>query len=119
MRFISIALALAVLVAAWTRGPRAPPPTQSAAAAAGTPKDVMKLRVGTATTPAPALPESTLWLARDLGFYQKEGLDVEIIEATATPSVIAAMRSGEVDIGNINSEDVIRLSASNDLEMRT
>jgi NitT/TauT family transport system substrate-binding protein len=79
----------------------------------------MKLRIGTATTPPPALPESTLWLARDLGFYQKEGLDVEIIEATATPSVIAAMRSGDVDIGNINSEDVIRLTASKDLEMRT
>jgi len=80
---------------------------------------VIKLRIGTATTPPPALPESTLWLARDLGFYQKEGLDVEIIEATATPSVIAAMRSGDVDVGNINSEDVIRLTANKDLEMRT
>jgi NitT/TauT family transport system substrate-binding protein len=83
------------------------------------PKDIMKLKIGTATTPPPALPESTLWLARDLGFYQKEGLDVELIEATATPSVIAAMRSGDVDVGNINSEDVIRLSATKDLEMRT
>src|SRR5262249_31057414 len=43
----------------------------------------------------------------------------EITETTATPTVIAAMRSGEVDIGNINSEDVIRLTASKDLEMRT
>jgi NitT/TauT family transport system substrate-binding protein len=98
--------------------PTAPNPAQPAAAGS-VPKDVIKLRIGTATTPPPALPESTLWLARDLGFYQKEGLDVEIIEATATPSVIAAMRSGEVDIGNINSEDVIRLAASKDLEMRT
>jgi NitT/TauT family transport system substrate-binding protein len=77
------------------------------------------VRIGTATTPPPALPESTLWLARDLGFYQKEGLDVEMVEAQATPSVIAAMRAGDVDIGNINSEDVIRLTAGKDLEMRT
>jgi NitT/TauT family transport system substrate-binding protein len=59
-----------------------------------------------------------LWLARDLGFYQKEGLDVEIVEVQATPSVIVAMRAGEVDVGSINSEDVIRLTASRDLELR-
>jgi NitT/TauT family transport system substrate-binding protein len=116
MRFIRIAIALAWLVAGCA--PATPSPAQPAAAGS-VPKDIIKIRIGTATTPPPALPESTLWLARDLGFYQKEGLDVEIIEATATPSVIAAMRSGEVDIGNINSEDVIRLSATKDLEMRT
>lgn len=82
-------------------------------------KEVLKLRIGTATTPPPATPESAIWLARDLGFYQKEGLEVEILEATATPSVIAAMRAGEVDVGSINSEDVIRLTANKDLEMRT
>jgi NitT/TauT family transport system substrate-binding protein len=94
----------------------APAPAQATSVSA--PKDVLKLRVGTATTPAPALPESTLWLARDLGFYQKEGLDVEITEVQATPSVITAMRSGEVEVGSINSEDVIRLTATKDLEMR-
>src|SRR5229473_1351443 len=99
MRFVAIALAVGWLVAAC-----APAPAPTAPASA--PRDVIKLKIGTATTPPPALPESTLWLARDLGFYQKEGLDVEIIEATATPSVIAAMRSGEVDLGNINSEDI-------------
>jgi NitT/TauT family transport system substrate-binding protein len=118
MRFISIAIALTVLASACAPAPAAPAPTAgSTASTAAAP--AMKLRVGTATTPPPALPESTLWLARDLGFYQKEGLDVEITEATATPSVIAAMRSGEVDVGNINSEDVIRLTATRDLEMRT
>jgi NitT/TauT family transport system substrate-binding protein len=61
---------------------------------------------------------STLWLARDLGFYDREGLDVEITEVQATPSVITALRSGEIDVGSINSEDVIRLTATRDLEMR-
>src|SRR5437879_4861229 len=120
MRFVSIALGLAVLVTACTPAPTPTAPTQSAAAAAaGTPKDAMKLRVGTATTPAPALPESVLWLARDLGFYQKEGLDVQIVEVDATPSVVTAMRTGDVDIGDINYEDVIRLTATKALEMRT
>jgi NitT/TauT family transport system substrate-binding protein len=115
MRLVRIAIALVWLVAGCA--PAVPSATQPAVAGS-VPKDIIKLRIGTATTPPPALPESTLWLARDLGFYQNEGLDVEIIEATATPSVIAAMRSGDVDVGSINSEDVIRLSASKDLEMR-
>src|SRR5438552_3058307 len=119
MRFMVIALALVGLVAACAPAPATPAPTQAGAAAAAVPKDVIKLKVGTATTPAPALPESTLWLARDLGFYQKEGLDVEIVETQATPSVIAAMRAGDVDVGNINSQDVIQLTATKDLEMRT
>jgi NitT/TauT family transport system substrate-binding protein len=79
----------------------------------------IKLRVGVAVTPPPALPESALWLARDLGFYQQEGLDVEIVEVDATPSVVTAMRTGDVDIGDINYEDVIRLTATKGLEMRT
>src|SRR4051794_14081176 len=101
--------------------PAAPQAQQQAGAgaSAAAPKTVLKLKIGTATTPPPALPESTLWLARDLGYYEREGLDVEIVETQATPSVITAMRSGDVDIGNINSEDVIRLTANKDLEMRT
>ena len=106
MRLVLFAIGLGWLVAACS--PVAPPASAP-----------IKLRIGTATTPPPALPESTLWLARDLGFYQKEGLDVDIVEAQATPSVIAAMRAGDVDVGNINSEDVIRLTANKDLEMRT
>jgi NitT/TauT family transport system substrate-binding protein len=119
MRSIWIAIGLAMLAAACVPAPVPSAPTSAAGAAGSVPRDVMKLRIGTATTPPPALPESTLWLARDLGFYQKEGLDVDITEVQATPSVIAAMRSGDVDVGNINTEDVIRLTANKDLEMRT
>jgi NitT/TauT family transport system substrate-binding protein len=78
----------------------------------------MQLKVGVAVTPAPALPESVLWLARDLGFYEKEGLDVQLTEVDATPSVITAMRTGDIDVGDVNFEDVIRLTASGDLPMR-
>jgi NitT/TauT family transport system substrate-binding protein len=80
---------------------------------------VLPLKVGVAVTPAPALPESSLWLARDLGFYQQEGLDVQLTEYAATPNVVTALRTGEVDVGDINSEDVIRLTASKSLELRT
>src|SRR5690242_8783288 len=88
-------------------------PNQTAATSAP-----LQLRVGVAVTPTPALPESALWLARDLGFFQKEGLDVQLVEVDATPSVITAMRTGDLDVGDINFEDVIRLTANGDLPMR-
>ena len=109
---VSVALVFGVLAAACSPAPAAVSPTAA-------PRETLKLHVGVATSPAPALPESTLWLARDLGFYQQEGLDVDITEVNATPSLITALRAGEIDIGDINSEDVIRLTASKDLEMRT
>ncbi len=112
-RLTAVALTLGVVLVACspTAAPSASTPSTSAAP--------LKLRVGVAVTPAPALPESVIWLARDLGFFQKEGLDVSITEVDATPSVITAMRTGDLDVGDINSEDVIRLTATHDLEMRT
>jgi NitT/TauT family transport system substrate-binding protein len=105
-RWLLSAVAAGVLAAACAPVPAAVQPS------------VLSLKVGVAVTPAPALPESALWLARDLGFFQKEGLDVQLVEVDATPSVITAMRTGDVDVGDINFEDVIRLTASGDLPMR-
>jgi NitT/TauT family transport system substrate-binding protein len=113
-RLASIALVVGVLATACA--PAAAPPATTAGA---TPPPLMQLKVGVALTPAPALPESALWLAQDLGFYQKEGLDVQIVEVNATPAVITAMRVGEVDVGDINFQDVIQLTATKDLELRT
>jgi NitT/TauT family transport system substrate-binding protein len=78
----------------------------------------LKLRLGLGSTPAPALPNSVLWLARDLGFYKREGLDVELIEFNGTPIAIAAMIAGEIDVGNIGTADVIRLVATKRQPMR-
>jgi NitT/TauT family transport system substrate-binding protein len=59
-----------------------------------------------------------LWLAKDLGFYKREGLDVDLIEFQGTPLVIAAMIAGDVDVGNVSTSDVIRLVASKGQAMR-
>jgi NitT/TauT family transport system substrate-binding protein len=82
------------------------------------PKEPLKLRVGLASSPAPALPNSVLWLAKDLGFYQREGLDVELIEFKGTPIAIAAMIAGEIDVANVGTSDVIRLVATKSQPMR-
>lgn len=95
-----------------------PQPSSQPAQGAARPKEVLKLRLGLASSPAPALPNSVNWLAKDLGFYEREGLDVELVELRGTPGVITALRAGEIDVGNVNTEDVIRLTATKQLQMR-
>lgn len=78
----------------------------------------LKLRLGVASTPVPLAPNSVLWLAKDLGFYQREGLDVDVVEAPGTPPLLIQMQHGDLDVGNLATADVIRLTASRRLEMR-
>ncbi len=82
------------------------------------PREMLKLRLGLASAPAPPLPNSVLWLAKDLGFYAREGLDVELLEFQGTPLAIAAMISGDVDVANISTSEVIRMNAAKGQPMR-
>ena len=81
-------------------------------------KEPLKLRIGVGSSPVPPLPNSVLWLAKDLGFYQREGLDTELIEFHGTPLAIAAMISGDIDVGNVSTSEVIRLVATKSQSMR-
>jgi NitT/TauT family transport system substrate-binding protein len=81
-------------------------------------RELLKLRLGLGSAPAPALPNSVLWLAKDLGFYHREGLNVELNEFKGTPLVIAAMIAGDIDVGNVSTSDVIRLVATKGQPMR-
>src|SRR2546427_3174343 len=93
-------------------------PTALCFAAEPKPIEPLKLRLGLGSAPAPALPNSVLWLAKDLGFYKREGLDVELTEFQGTPLVIAAMIAGDIDVGNISTSDVIRMVATKSQPMR-
>jgi NitT/TauT family transport system substrate-binding protein len=70
------------------------------------------LTLGLTANVVPPVPDSVLWLAADLGFYQREGLDVDLVQLQGTPAVVSGMVSGQVDVGNIGTEDVLRLDAS-------
>ena len=86
--------------------------------AADSSREMIKLRLGLGSAPAPPLPNSVLWLAKDLGFYAREGLDVELNEFQGTPLAIAAMISGDVDVANISTSEVIRLTANKGQPMK-
>jgi NitT/TauT family transport system substrate-binding protein len=87
-------------------------------AAEAKPREILKLRLGLGSAPAPPLPNSVLWLAKDLGFYVREGLDVELTEFQGTPLAIAAMISGDVDVANVSTSEVIRMTATKGQPMR-
>jgi NitT/TauT family transport system substrate-binding protein len=87
-------------------------------AATESPPPPLKLRLGVTTTPIPALTSSVLWLAKDLGYYQREGLDVDISEFTGAPVGITAIQTGEVDVANLGPLDAIRLNASETMSLR-
>ena len=53
-----------------------------------------KLRVSNCYIGGAILP---LWMAKDAGFYQREGLDVEQITIQGTPAV-ASLVAGEIDL---------------------
>jgi NitT/TauT family transport system substrate-binding protein len=89
-----------------------------ASQAAEKPREMLKVRLGLGSAPAPPLPNSVLWLAKDLGFYAREGLDVELTEFQGTPLAIAAMISGDVDVANVSTAEVIRMNAAKGQPMR-
>jgi NitT/TauT family transport system substrate-binding protein len=76
------------------------------------------LRLGLATQLVPPVPNSVLWLAKDDGFYQREGLDVDLLALDGTPRVMAAMLAGDVDVGNVSTDEVLRLSSSGQADLR-
>ncbi|HEX6513240.1 MAG TPA: ABC transporter substrate-binding protein [Chloroflexota bacterium] len=87
-------------------------------AAAPASKQVLKLSLGLASKPAPPLPNSVLWLAKELGYYDREGLDVTLQFLDGTPSIIASMISGDVDVGNVGTDQAVKLTAQKSLDLR-
>src|SRR5262249_35679332 len=82
------------------------------------PQAQLRLKVADGVTPIAALPQSILSLAAKQGYFSRNGLDVDIQDVNGTPAIITAMRAGDIDVGIINSADVIKLAADKSLEMR-
>jgi NitT/TauT family transport system substrate-binding protein len=95
--------------------PRASIPATEAPSPAPRP---LPLSIGWGVTPITASPASVVWLAADLGFYSREGLDPELLLIQGTPNLIAGMRSGQVDVGMLTAYEAILLTATASMEMR-
>jgi NitT/TauT family transport system substrate-binding protein len=86
--------------------------------ASSSPPRPLSLRLALGNNVLPLIPNSVLWLARDLGYYEREGLDVELVELNGTPLAIAALVSGQADVGNVGVPEAIDLVASSKADVR-
>jgi NitT/TauT family transport system substrate-binding protein len=131
----ALAAALLLLAAACAN---APTPARDAAPRDSAPRDVpastlpaappdgassgpphpLSLRLSLGNNVLPLIPNSVLWLARDLGYYEREGLDVELVELNGTPLAMAALVSGQADVANVGVPEAIDLVASNKADVR-
>ena len=57
----------------------------------------------------PLVPNSVMDLAVELGYFEREGVDVELVRVQQTPSAIAAIQSGEGEMANVGLDALIQL----------
>ena len=48
-----------------------------------------------------------LWLAQKLGFYEREGLDVQIVVMRGTPITIQALATESIYVANAGTDGII------------
>ncbi len=76
-------------------------------------KAAEQLRLVITETTTPLVPNSVQELAQTLGYYERAGVDVEIIRVQQTPSAIAALTSGDGDMANVSFSAALQLIARN------
>jgi len=67
---------------------------------------------------APLVPNSVMILARDLGYFEAEGVNVELVQVTDTPLAVAALQAGEGEMANVALDAALLLVANNILDLR-
>lgn len=75
-----------------------------------------KMRVIITDAVTPLVPNSSAILAKTGGYYERNGLDVELIRVQSTPSAVAALTSGQGDMANISVDTALQLVARGQLK---
>jgi NitT/TauT family transport system substrate-binding protein len=67
---------------------------------------------------APLVPNSVMDLAVALGYFAREGVEVELVRVQQTPSALAALQAGEGEMANISVDAALQLVARNQLGLK-
>jgi NitT/TauT family transport system substrate-binding protein len=59
----------------------------------------------------PLVPNSVMDLALELGYFEREGVDVELVRVQQTPSALASILAGEGEMANVSVDSVLQLVA--------
>ncbi|HLH27080.1 MAG TPA: ABC transporter substrate-binding protein [Chloroflexota bacterium] len=101
-----------------TSHPAAAASTAASPTAAPSPPPALGIKLAVTDPTVSLIPNAVMWLAKDLGFYEREGLDVDLMEMSGTPLAIAALLSGQADVANIGVPEVIELVATGKADLR-
>lgn len=66
----------------------------------------------------PLVPNSVMDLAVQLGFFEKEGVEVELVRVQQTPSAVAALRAGEGEMANVSVDSVLQLVGRDQMDLK-
>jgi NitT/TauT family transport system substrate-binding protein len=66
----------------------------------------------------PLVPNSVMDLAVELGYFEREGVDVELVRVQQTPSAIAAIQSGEGEMANVGLDALLQLVARGTTDLK-
>ena len=64
------------------------------------------------------VPNSVMDLALTLGYFEREGVDVELVRVQQTPSAVAALQAGEGDMANISVDAALQLVARGQMKLK-
>lgn len=59
----------------------------------------------------PLVPNSVMDLALELGYFEREGVEVELVRVQQTPSALASILAGEGEMANVSVDGVLQLVA--------
>ena len=66
----------------------------------------------------PLVPNSVMDLAVNLGYFERENVDVELVRVQQTPLAVTALRAGEGEMANIGIDSLLQLVASDQMELK-
>ena len=66
----------------------------------------------------PLVPNSVMDLALELGYFEREGVEVELIRVQQTPLALAAILAGEGDMANVGVAAVLQLRVQGDSTLK-
>lgn len=66
----------------------------------------------------PLVPNSVMDVALSLGYFAREGVNVELVRVQQTPLAVVALQAGEGEMANIGIDTALQLAASGQLDLR-
>lgn len=67
---------------------------------------------------APLVPNSIMDMAEAKGYFDAEGVDVELVRVQQTPSALAALQAGEGEMANLSVDAILQLVAGGADDLR-